>query len=98
MVRKNASIPAVYPVDSEYAPHNSMRHVGGDVLNLGLVANQKQRNLQFDDCIPNGVVTQTANGTSRDVGTGNNRDEPYCFGENAPGGPWPAGRSNRTGE
>lgn len=76
----------------------AMKHVGDGVLNLGLVTNQKQRRLQFDDCIPTGVVAQTANGTARDTGTGNNRDLPWSSPELPPYPTWPGGKSNRTGE
>lgn len=77
---------------------NGMRHVGGGVLEGPLVANQKQRRLDFESIIPTGVVAQTANGTSRDVGTGSNYDPPYSWGQVEPKLVWPAGRSNRTGE
>lgn len=85
-------------VPMEDGRRNSMKHVGDGVLNLGLVSNQKQRRLQFDDIIPTGVVAQTANGTSRDTGTGNNCDQPWSMSEIEPRPAWPSGRSNRTGE
>ena len=85
-------------VPMEDGRRNSMKHVGDGVLNLGLVSNQKQRRLQFDDIIPTGVVAQTANGTARDVGTGQNCDQPWSSPQIEPRPAWPSGRSNRTGE
>ena len=85
-------------VPMEDGRRNSMKHDGDGVLNLGLVSNQKQRRLQFDDIIPTGVVAQTAAGTARDTGTGWNRDEPWSSPQVPPGGPWQSGKSNRTGE
>lgn len=48
---------------------------------------------------PNGFCAQTPNGTAYWKGTGHNRED-YRFDwpEARPGGPWPEGRSNRTGE
>jgi hypothetical protein len=45
-----------------------------------------------------GFIAQTANGTSRDQGTGWNRDEPWSSSQLEPRGPWKSGPSNRTGE
>jgi hypothetical protein len=96
MARKKVDVAIV--VTGDYGVRNNMQHVGGDVMSGALVENQRQRRLQFDDCIPNGVVAQTANGTSFDTGTGWNRNEPWSSGQIEPRGPWPAGKSNRGGE
>ena len=46
-----------------------------------------------------GFVSQTANGTARDMGTGHNRDdERWTWPQASEGGPWKGGPSNRTGE
>ena len=74
-----------------------MVHVGGAVIDGGLDGH-KQRRMDFESLIPRGVTTQTANGTSHDVGTGNNRDEPWSSPQIEPRGAWPSGKSNRTAE
>jgi hypothetical protein len=96
MARKSVGVPMAIS-DADYHP-NSMKHVGESVMNLGLVTNQKQRKLQFDDCIPEGFTSQTANGTAHATGTGNNYSPPYSWPEIEPKPAWPGGRSNRTGE
>jgi hypothetical protein len=45
-----------------------------------------------------GFIAQTANGTSRDMGTGNNRDQPWSSPQLSPEPLWPRGPHNRTGE
>lgn len=75
-----------------------MGHVGGAVLNLGLVSNQKQRRLQFDDIIQDGVTAQTCNGTSHDTGTGWNKTFNWPTGQLPIMPLYPGGKSNRTGE
>jgi hypothetical protein len=96
-VPMGAGVAAGVRMPDEFVPKNSMVHVGGGVMDKGFDGHA-QRNLDFESIIPRGVVAQTANGTSRDTGTGWNRDEPWSSPQLAPGGPWRKGRSNRTGE
>ena len=72
------------------------------------MANRHRVKLRFEDIIAKGDLApdaldgfraQTANGTALWAGTGWNRDDKlYEQPQAEAGGPWQAGRSNRTGE
>lgn len=71
MARKDtpAGVPWLMP---ERKP--DMVHVGGSVIDGGRDGH-KQRRMDFESLIPRGVTTQTANGTSRDIGSGLSLDD-----------------------
>ena len=63
----------------------------------------KRRKMDFEAMIqsgenPKGMIAQTANGTSKDVGTGWNCEYNYEMPQVEEHGPWQKPRSNRTGE
>ncbi len=65
----------------------------------------KRRNIDFEGLYgegirPGGPIFQTANGTARPTGLGQNQNPPsdYWPSEAIPGGAWQKGRNNRTGE
>lgn len=95
MVRKTPSIPFPTP-PTDFGSES--RRSGERFLPDKSFKGASQRRLQFDDIIPNGVVTQTANGTSKDVGTGWNKEYNWEMPEVSEKGAWQKPNSNRTGE